>query len=258
MRWAEQTIALAPFRESGYRRLMEAHVTAGDRAEALRVYERCRRLLADELGTYPSPEIESIYRTLLEAPQVDGRGAPAFEPPPEADVPGREPSRLGSRRLAVTLVAGALALAAVVGAAVVVLTRGGPGSGVAGVLSDSVGIFGAGTGRSRGQVSVGASPSAIAAGDGSIWVANVDAHTVSQGRPGQAGGHPDDPGRERPGRDRVSAAASSGSRTASTAPCRRSLPRPTRSSTRSRSETAPREWRQTHVTSGSRTRATAR
>ena len=45
---------------------MEAHVAAGNRAEALRVYERCRRLLADELGAYPSPETESIYRGLLE------------------------------------------------------------------------------------------------------------------------------------------------------------------------------------------------
>ena len=35
VKWAEQTIALAPFRETGYRRLMEAHVAAGDRAEAL-------------------------------------------------------------------------------------------------------------------------------------------------------------------------------------------------------------------------------
>ena len=67
MTWAEQTTALEPFRETGYRRLMEAHVAAGNRAEALRVYERCRRLLAEELGAYPSPETESIYRGLLEA-----------------------------------------------------------------------------------------------------------------------------------------------------------------------------------------------
>src|SRR5262245_56478944 len=50
-KWAEELIALSPFRETGYRRLMEARVAAGDRAEALRVYERCRRLLADELGS---------------------------------------------------------------------------------------------------------------------------------------------------------------------------------------------------------------
>src|SRR5262245_25071791 len=34
-RWAEELIALSPFREVGYRRLMEAHVAAGNRAEAL-------------------------------------------------------------------------------------------------------------------------------------------------------------------------------------------------------------------------------
>jgi len=68
-KWAEEAVASEPFRESGYRRLMEAHVAAGDRAEALRVYERCRRLLADEFGAYPSPETEALYRRLLEAPE---------------------------------------------------------------------------------------------------------------------------------------------------------------------------------------------
>src|SRR5690348_9086140 len=43
LRVAEQAVALEPFRESGYRRLMRLHLRAGDRAEALRVYERCRR-----------------------------------------------------------------------------------------------------------------------------------------------------------------------------------------------------------------------
>src|SRR5215471_4292109 len=67
--WAQQAIGLEPFRETGYRLLMEAHAADGNRAEALRVYERCRRLLADELGAYPSPETEAIYRELLaEAP----------------------------------------------------------------------------------------------------------------------------------------------------------------------------------------------
>ena len=78
-KWAEQTIALAPFRETGYRRLMEAHVAAGNRAEALQVYEQCRQLLAEELGTYPSPETESVYRGLLEAPSDHAVAADTHE-----------------------------------------------------------------------------------------------------------------------------------------------------------------------------------
>jgi SARP family transcriptional regulator, regulator of embCAB operon len=56
-----------PYREAGYRRLMAVHTAGGNRAEALRVYERCRRLLADELGVDPSPETVAAYRALLDA-----------------------------------------------------------------------------------------------------------------------------------------------------------------------------------------------
>lgn len=62
---ATRALDIAPFRESGYRRLMRAHAAAGDRAEALRVYERCRTLLRDELGVDPSAETEAFYRELL-------------------------------------------------------------------------------------------------------------------------------------------------------------------------------------------------
>ena len=37
----------------------------GYRAEALRVYHRCRALLGEELGIDPSPETESLYLELL-------------------------------------------------------------------------------------------------------------------------------------------------------------------------------------------------
>jgi len=74
-RWAREAIALQPFRESGYRRLMQAHAAAGNRAEALQAYERCRRLLAEELGAFPSPETESIYRELLRTAPAEARAA---------------------------------------------------------------------------------------------------------------------------------------------------------------------------------------
>src|SRR5262245_29383422 len=65
VRYAAEITELEPFRESSYRALMQAHVAAGNPAEALRVYERCRRFLADELGAYPSPESEAVYLEIL-------------------------------------------------------------------------------------------------------------------------------------------------------------------------------------------------
>ena len=61
---ARAAVALEPFRESGYRRLMQVLVRRGDRAEAVRVYQDCRRRLADELGVSPSDETESLLRSL--------------------------------------------------------------------------------------------------------------------------------------------------------------------------------------------------
>jgi len=64
---ARDALAIAPFRESGHRRLMRALAAAGDRAEALRVYEQCRVLLRDELGVDPSAETQAVYSELLTA-----------------------------------------------------------------------------------------------------------------------------------------------------------------------------------------------
>ena len=120
--WAEQVVGLEPFRETGYRRLMEAHAAGGNRAEALRVYERCRRLLADELGAYPSPETEAVYRALLDTrPGQAPASAEANGRPPLAKRGAHRPRR---RRLLALLVAAAL-VAAVSAATFVLVGRGG-------------------------------------------------------------------------------------------------------------------------------------
>ncbi|HEX2048149.1 MAG TPA: tetratricopeptide repeat protein [Acidimicrobiales bacterium] len=67
VRAGEEAVALEPFRESAHLRLMQAHAGAGNRGEALRAYERCRRLLAEELGVSPSPPTEAAYLALLGA-----------------------------------------------------------------------------------------------------------------------------------------------------------------------------------------------
>lgn len=62
---ARELVELEPFRESGTRLLMRAHLAAGDRGEAVRAYERCRTLLARELGLDPDPATQSLFRTAL-------------------------------------------------------------------------------------------------------------------------------------------------------------------------------------------------
>jgi SARP family transcriptional regulator, regulator of embCAB operon len=67
---AEQTarrlIERQPFRESGYRILMETLVARGNVAEALLVYERLALVLREELGVDPSPATKDVHRSLLE------------------------------------------------------------------------------------------------------------------------------------------------------------------------------------------------
>jgi SARP family transcriptional regulator, regulator of embCAB operon len=62
---AREAVALEPFRETGYQLLMRAHAAVGNRAEALRVYERCRSLLSEELGVPPSSQTEAVYLDIL-------------------------------------------------------------------------------------------------------------------------------------------------------------------------------------------------
>jgi YVTN family beta-propeller protein len=128
-RLAEEAVALQPFRESGYRRLMQAHVAAGNRAEALRVYDRCRRLLSDELGAYPSPETEAIFRELLKEPDANAAPAPLAQAPqpPVAVTPPRPPTHDTAmpRRRALAVGAAGLVAALAVAATVVAISNGG-------------------------------------------------------------------------------------------------------------------------------------
>ena len=194
-KWAEELIALSPFREAGYRRLMEAHVVAGNRAEALRVYEQCRQLLAEELGAYPSPETDSIYRALLEAPQTSVRSTPVAEPTVEPGtselsrvqteaLPLRAEQvveRRSRKRRAVLLSALTGVIAAVVVVPLVVFGHGARGGRAAvSAAGDSLGIVDARSGRLVAAPGVGATPTAVAAGEGAYWVTNADGHSVSR------------------------------------------------------------------------------
>jgi DNA-binding SARP family transcriptional activator len=62
---AELAVTLDPFREPSHRLLMRALAAEGNRAGALRAYERLRSTLADELGADPSAETEAVYLEVL-------------------------------------------------------------------------------------------------------------------------------------------------------------------------------------------------
>jgi len=65
VRYAKEALALDPFRETTYVRLMRLHMSQGNRAEAVRTYEQCRAVLARDLGVSPSPQTEAAYREVL-------------------------------------------------------------------------------------------------------------------------------------------------------------------------------------------------
>jgi DNA-binding SARP family transcriptional activator len=63
--WATRLLEEDRCHEEAHRQIIRAHVGAGRRAEALRQYQRCERVLAEELGVQPMPETTALYRAIL-------------------------------------------------------------------------------------------------------------------------------------------------------------------------------------------------
>lgn len=126
--------AAYPLRERLVARQMLALYSTGRQAQALELYERSRRLLADELGVDPGPEMAQAYMQILQAVPVPSsapatvsvpalaavsRSAPAISPtteiriatPSEADNTSSR-RRLKDRRSVQTVAAIVAALAA--------------------------------------------------------------------------------------------------------------------------------------------------
>jgi YVTN family beta-propeller protein len=172
----ERLVSQEPLRERVRAQLMLALYRCGRQAEALDVYRRARRELAEELGLEPGEELQRLERAILNQD-------PALSPPPRETVasattgrPGR-PRLRGARRGRLVAALGAVVLAGAA-AAGVVLSRG-PGHGVV-VAPNSLGVIDPRTNQVVADVSVGSRPSAVAIGEGSVWVANSGDGTVSR------------------------------------------------------------------------------
>jgi hypothetical protein len=156
---------------------MLALYRSGRQTEALAVYHDARQVLTEELGLEPTEELRRLERSILvHDPDLD-REAPAEGEEASPTVPPVRPDswRLVLRARWRPLAAlAALAVALLIGIAIVLA----PGS--AGVVPDSVAVIDAQTNRLVGSVPVGRRPTAVAYGEGGVWVANGGDGTVSR------------------------------------------------------------------------------
>lgn len=90
-----QMVRIDSWREDVYRALMRLYDLVGDRAAALAQYERCRAILAEEVGVEPTVETTALYQRILT--REGGEATPASSPfsappapPPELPFIGRE------------------------------------------------------------------------------------------------------------------------------------------------------------------------
>lgn len=73
-------IRLEPLRETAHRTLIEMHLAEGNWSEACRQFQRCRRLLREELGVEPSDSMRLLVETRPRPARLSGLPVRAIAP----------------------------------------------------------------------------------------------------------------------------------------------------------------------------------
>jgi YVTN family beta-propeller protein len=172
----EGLVAEEPMREHVRGQQMLALYRSGRQADALAVYRELRRLLVDELGIEPGPEIRALHDAILrQDPDLDhSAAAPAAEQ-------RRNPPAARRRALPRRALAGAAVLLGLIGAALVVLLVGRSDTPApTTVAPNSVAIIDPKGDSIAGAVAIPAAPGPIAAASGTVWVLSPGSSTVTR------------------------------------------------------------------------------
>ena len=161
-----------PYRERLRGQLMLALYRSSRQAEALASYREARRLLVEELGIEPSPELQALERAILQQ-------EPSLLVPVEAGRPARR-----RRRLGVAVAAAALLAIGGIVAAVLALSGGSSRATPSSATPDSVAVIDPKSNRLVDVIPVGSTPIAVTVGAGAVWVVNSQDGTLSRIDPG--------------------------------------------------------------------------
>jgi DNA-binding SARP family transcriptional activator len=158
-----------PFRERLLAQLMLALYRAGRQSQALAAFQSVRQQLTEELGLEPGLELRELQRKILE--HDAGLGAPRAG----RTLTARRRRQLRGRQLGAAGAAAAVAASVAIG-----VTLGIGGTEASSTNADSSQLIGlrSTSGTSGPRVSLSGSPTAMAAGAGSLWIADPGAGTV--------------------------------------------------------------------------------